>query len=67
MKCQMLCRVIGEFLTDDTGAIASEIGCNGFLCLGIRAFHIFQVIVLVTVGTIVCEGGIGADMPFIDI
>ena len=50
----MLVGGIGEFLADDTGAVACEEGRYGLLRL-FRVFDIFQRVVLVAVGTVVGE------------
>ena len=49
----MLIRGIGEFLSDDVSAITRK--QRGYRPLGlcIRALHVFQVIVLITVGLVV--------------
>ena len=58
---------ISEFLSYDVGAVASEQRCDGGLSLRIRAFHIFQAAVLVTVFLVVRERGVGAEAMGVDI
>ena len=64
---KMLTGCVGEFLTEDTGTVSSEVGCYRLLCLRIGALDVFQVVVLIAVSTMMCERGIGTDLSLIDV
>ena len=63
----MLIRSISELLPYNAGAITCVERSYCLLHLGIRAFQVFQMIVLVAVGSIVRKGGIRAEAFSIDI
>ena len=58
---------VGEPLADDVGAIAGEQGGYGRLCLSVGALDVLLIVVLVTVGTVVGERGIGAEAVLKDV
>ena len=63
----MLVGRVGELLPHVIGTVSSEEWCNSGLSFGVRPFHILQIVVLVTVGSIVRERSVGAKAILVDI
>ena len=63
----MLAGGIGEPLADDVGGIAGEQGGYGRLCLRVRTLDVLLAVVLVTVGTVVDERGVGTEALMVDV
>ena len=63
----MLIGGIGEFLSDEVRAIACKKRGYRLLCFCFRTFEVFQVVVLVAVGTVVGERGVRAKAFAVDI
>ena len=60
-------RSIGKLLTDDVGAIASKERSYRLLRFRVRTFHIFQVIILITVRTVVGKRSVRTETILVDI
>ena len=64
---QMLTGSIGEFLPQNVRAIACKQWCYRPLRLGVRALHIFQVVVAIAVGAVVGKRRVRAETVLIDV
>ena len=58
---------IGKFLSDDVGTIARKERGDRRLELCVGALDVFLVVVLVAVGAVVGERGVGAEAILIDV
>ena len=58
---------IGEFLPDDIRPVAGKQRGYRWLCLGVRALSVFQVVITVTVGLVVRERSVRTETILIDV